>query len=99
MTARASDRSRTGAAAGRRTAAAAALGLRVPAKIRTAADIPALNRPWCVAVAAGLLELSEGTVTGGPGLLAHWPAVSVEEVARGLAERASRGVRGGVGSK
>jgi len=63
-------------------AAAAALGLRVPAKIRTAADIPALNRPWCVAVAAGLLERSDGTVTGGP-LLAHWPAVSAEEVLAG----------------
>jgi hypothetical protein len=63
-------------------AAAAALGLRVPAKIRTAADIPALNRPWCVAVAAGLLELSDGTVTGGP-LLGHWPAASPEEVLAG----------------
>jgi hypothetical protein len=63
-------------------AVAAALGLRVPAKIRTAADIPALNRPWCVAVAAGLLELSEGTVTGGP-LLTHWPAVSAEDVLTG----------------
>ena len=63
-------------------AAAAALGLRVPAKIRTAADIPALNRPWWVAVAAGLLELSEGTVTGGP-MLAQWPAVSAEEVLAG----------------
>jgi hypothetical protein len=63
-------------------AAAAALGLRAPAKIRTAADIPALNRPWCVAVATGLLELSNGTVTGGP-LLAHWPDVSAEEVLAG----------------
>src|SRR6202453_3561279 len=63
-------------------AAAAALVLRLPAKIRTAADIPALNRPWCVAVAAGLLELSDGTVTSGP-LLAHWPAASAEEVLAG----------------
>jgi hypothetical protein len=63
-------------------AVAAALGLRVPAKIRTAADIPALNRPWCVAVAAGLLELSAGTVTGGP-WLAHWPDVSADEVLAG----------------
>jgi pRiA4b ORF-3-like protein len=63
-------------------AVAAALGLRVPAKIRTAADIPALNRPWCVAVAARLLELSKGMVTGGP-LLAHWPAVRAEEVLAG----------------
>lgn len=59
--------------------AAAALGLRVPAKIRTAADIPALNRPWCVAVAAGLLELSEGTVTGGP-MLADWAAAGADAV-------------------
>jgi hypothetical protein len=63
-------------------AVAAALGLRVPAKIRTAADIPALNRPWCLAVAAGLLELSDGTVTGGT-LLAHWPDVSADEVLAG----------------
>jgi Plasmid pRiA4b ORF-3-like protein len=65
-------------------AAAAALGLRVPAKIRTAADIPALNRPWCVAVAVGLLELSKGTVTGGP-MLAHWPAASAEDAEEVLA--------------
>jgi hypothetical protein len=62
--------------------AAAALGLRVPAKIRTAADIPALNRPWCVAVAAGLLEISGGVVTGGP-LVADWPDVGADAVLAG----------------
>ncbi len=35
-------------------AAGAALGVDVPSKLRTMADIRALHRPWCVAVATGL---------------------------------------------
>jgi hypothetical protein len=49
-------------------AAGAALGLDVPPKLRTMADIRALHRPWCVAVATGLLQLGDGWVTGGPAL-------------------------------
>jgi hypothetical protein len=56
-------------------AAAAAVGVRVPPKIRTAADLPQLNRPWCVAIAVGLLRVSGGAVTAGSGsddVLAGW---------------------------
>ena len=53
-------------------AAGAALGVGVPSKLRTMADIAALHRPWCVAVATGLLQLGGGWVTGGPAL-DDWP--------------------------
>jgi hypothetical protein len=49
-------------------AAGAALGVDVPPKLRTMADIPALHRPWCAAVGAGLLQIRDGQVTGGPAL-------------------------------
>lgn len=38
-------------------AAAAALGVRVPAKVRTAADVPPIHWPWLAAEAAGLIEI------------------------------------------
>lgn len=53
-------------------AAGAVLGVDVPPRLRTMADVRALHRPWCVAVATGLLQVSEGWVTGGPALQ-HWP--------------------------
>jgi len=43
-------------------AAGAALGVRVPARVRTAADVPALHRPWSVAVATGLVTIDAGCV-------------------------------------
>ncbi len=53
-------------------AAGAAIGVRVPPKIRSAADLPDLHAPWSVAVAAGLLQITDGMVTGGPAL-DSWP--------------------------
>jgi hypothetical protein len=53
-------------------AAGAILGVDVPAKLRTMADVPELHRPWCVAVATGLLQVSDGSVIAGPAL-AGWP--------------------------
>jgi hypothetical protein len=53
-------------------AAGAALGVDVPAKMRTMADLPALHRPWCAAVAAGLVQIGDGWVAAGPAL-AGWP--------------------------
>jgi hypothetical protein len=53
-------------------AAGAALGVDVPSKLRTMADIRALHRPWCIAVAMGLLQLDGGWVTRGPAL-EGWP--------------------------
>jgi hypothetical protein len=52
--------------------AGAAVGVDVPPRLRTMADIPALHRPWCVAVATGLLQVGGGWVTAGPAL-EHWP--------------------------
>ena len=53
-------------------AAGAALRVDVPARLRTMADIPELHRPWCAAVATGLLQVSDGSVTAGP-TLKYWP--------------------------
>ena len=53
-------------------AAAAALGVDVPPRPRTMADVRALHRPWCTAVATGLLRVGGGWVTGGPALQG-WP--------------------------
>jgi hypothetical protein len=54
-------------------AAGAALGVDVPARLRTMADIRALYRPWCVAVAAGLLRVEDASVIAGPALQG-WPS-------------------------
>jgi len=53
-------------------AAGAAVGVDVPPRLRTMADIRALHRPWCVAVATGLLQVGGGWVSGGP-TLERWP--------------------------
>src|SRR5712691_8876366 len=53
-------------------AAGAAVGVDVPPRLRTMADIRALHRPWCLAVATGLLQVGGGRVSGGPAL-ERWP--------------------------
>jgi hypothetical protein len=53
-------------------AAGAAVGVDVPPRLRTMADIRPLHRPWLVAVATGLLQVGGGWVTAGPAL-EHWP--------------------------
>jgi pRiA4b ORF-3-like protein len=53
-------------------AAGSAVGVDVPPRLRTMADILALHRPWCVAVATGLLQVGGGWVSGGPAL-ERWP--------------------------
>jgi Plasmid pRiA4b ORF-3-like protein len=65
-------------------AAGAALGVEVPARLRTMADIRELNRPWCVAVATGLLEVGGGWVTAGPAL-EGWPPGDADLLAGWLA--------------
>ncbi len=65
-------------------AAGAVLGVDVPAKLRTMADIPELYRPWRVAVAAGLAQVSGGSVTAGPAL-AGWPPGNDDVLAGWLA--------------
>jgi Plasmid pRiA4b ORF-3-like protein len=58
-------------------AAGAVLGVDVPPKLRTMADIPALRRPWWAAMGAGLLRVVDGQVTGGPALK-HWPPAEAD---------------------
>jgi hypothetical protein len=53
-------------------AAGSAVGVEVPPRLRTMADIRGLHRPWCVAVATGLLQVGGGWVSGGPAL-GRWP--------------------------
>lgn len=65
-------------------AAGAVLGIPVPAKLRTAADIPALHLPWLIAVAAGLIQVSDGEARGGPAL-EGWPPADDELLAGWLA--------------
>jgi hypothetical protein len=52
--------------------AAAVIGVALPENPRTAADVPALNRPWNLALDTGLLRADGDTVTAGPAL-ATWP--------------------------
>jgi hypothetical protein len=49
-------------------AAGATLGVDVPPRLRTMTDILELHRPWCAAVATGLLQVGGGWVTAGPEL-------------------------------
>src|SRR5260370_8008089 len=65
-------------------AAGAALGVEVPRRPRTMADIRALHRPWRVAVATGLLQVGGGWVTGGAAL-GHWPPADADLLAGWLA--------------
>ncbi len=64
--------------------AAEAIGVSLPTRLRTAADIPALNRPWCLALATGLLRVDDGTVSVGleP---ARWPPADAEVLSAWLA--------------
>lgn len=65
-------------------AAGAMLGIRVPAKLRTAADIPALHLVWLTVVAAGLIQISDGEARGGAALKS-WPPADSELLAGWLA--------------
>jgi Plasmid pRiA4b ORF-3-like protein len=65
-------------------AAGAAVGVDVPLRLRTMADIRALHRPWCVAVATSLLQVGGGWVSGGPTLVC-WPPGDADLLAAWLA--------------
>ena len=62
--------------------AAAVIGVAPPENPRTAADVPALNRPWILALTMGLLRADGGTVTAGPAL-ATWPPATRTSWRRG----------------
>lgn len=68
-------------------AAGAALGIVVPAKLRTAADIRELNRPWAFGAGAGLISVAGGKAAAEPGL--DMAAIGDEE----LLDRWLAGVR------
>jgi hypothetical protein len=57
--------------------AAAMIGVPLPARLRTAADVPAIHRPWCLALAAGLLRVEDGAVSPGPAQ-ACWPPADAD---------------------
>ena len=65
-------------------AAGVALGVDVPPRLRTMADIRALHRPWCAAIATGLLQVGDGSVTAGPALEC-WPPDDADLLAGWLA--------------
>ena len=63
--------------------AATVIGVTPPENPRTAADVLALNRPWNLALDAGLLRAESGTVTAGPAF-ATWPPDDPEILAAWL---------------
>ena len=66
------------------TAAGALLSVPVPARVRTAADVGQLHRPWCLAVMMGLIRVGEGRASSGPAL-ELWPLSDAESLAGWLA--------------
>ncbi|NNJ59556.1 MAG: hypothetical protein HKP61_01040 [Dactylosporangium sp.] len=60
-------------------AAGAVLGVAVPARVRTAADVPVLHRPWSFAVGVGLIQIS-GNVALAGALLERWSTLEDVEV-------------------
>jgi hypothetical protein len=65
-------------------AAAAATGVTAPEKLRAAADIPALDEPWKLALATGLLRIDGDTVTAGPKPSTKEPPIDQEILAAWL---------------
>jgi hypothetical protein len=59
--------------------AGAVLGVPVPVRVRTAADVPVLHRPWSFALGSGLLTISGSVAAAGP-VLEQWPSLGDAEV-------------------
>lgn len=60
-------------------AAGTALGLAMPARVRSAADVPGLQWPWATAITAGLLSVDGKRALPGP-RIASWNTVSNEQL-------------------
>ena len=54
------------------SAACTAIGIRVPERFRSAADVPGLHRPWTAALALGVLAIADDRAVAGPEL-EGWP--------------------------
>lgn len=63
--------------------AARALRIDAPRRLRTAADLPALHRPWRTALALGLLSVDGNTVGRGPAAADGWPPAGPNVVVAG----------------
>ncbi|GAA2868290.1 hypothetical protein Acy02nite_09120 [Actinoplanes cyaneus] len=61
------------------TAAGTLLGVPVPAKVRTAADVLVLRRPWSFALGSGMLTIDGTTATAEP-LAEQWSSLGDAEV-------------------
>ncbi|MEU6265863.1 plasmid pRiA4b ORF-3 family protein [Saccharopolyspora shandongensis] len=55
-----------------------ALGIELPGRVRSAADVPALHWPWMAALGAGLLSIDGGRAVSSA--LAGWQAARADEV-------------------
>ncbi|HEX3780612.1 MAG TPA: plasmid pRiA4b ORF-3 family protein [Pseudonocardiaceae bacterium] len=58
------------------------LGVEMPQQVRSAADVPELQRPWTTALAIGLLAISRDRAVAGP-ILTRWPSATDDEVLDG----------------
>jgi hypothetical protein len=65
--------------------AAQVLGVEVPQRFRSAADVPALHYRWTAAVGAGLLSISGGRAVPGPALTG-WRSVAEDAVLDGWSQ-------------
>ena len=63
-------------------AAARALGITVPERVRTAADVSTLHRLWRIALTVGFLAIVDGHARPGPALQT-WPGAD-DETVRGM---------------
>ncbi|GGN28810.1 hypothetical protein GCM10010109_47310 [Actinoplanes campanulatus] len=50
----------------------------MPDRVRTAADVPALHRPWSFALGSGLLKISGSVATAGPAWEQRSPSTDIE---------------------
>ncbi|WP_219413452.1 plasmid pRiA4b ORF-3 family protein [Pseudonocardia nigra] len=64
------------------SAAARALGIAAPARVRTAGDVVALHRPWRIAMTVGFLDIVDSHARPGPALVS-WPDAD-DETVRGM---------------
>lgn len=55
------------------------LGVELPDRVRSAADVPTLHWPWLAALGAGFVSVDGGRAVAGPAV-AEWPSARADEV-------------------